>query len=327
MWKLVSNHYDIDMKNGIAVPKVVRAFCKRYMKEEGNQLYGLYKGKEIGVCPNITPVPTSVNTMVIGNYVEYLKHYLIPNLIRNNSSAVVIVPDAEQLYKKQKERLSSCGCKVLFIDLNTADTFFDVKSLSTERTCIFVKASSASETADYLIQWLGELYNYAEISKMEDRDSAALPYDLVALPYNVHFYLGNPYYIQHKYFHNYLATCRKYNIGISYCTERIITLEKIFGEDINALYTDTMATLCLDIHPKYEDTLAYIKKCLTVRVTPNGKRPKYKAGVTPNLTLIEKCLLTDDEMQEIFNSVKSGKALFLWYNTPLMILDKLTERE
>lgn len=321
MWKLVSSHYDIDIKNGIATPKVVRAFCKRYMKKEGNQLYGLYKDKEVGVCPNITPVPTSVNTMVIGNYEEYLKHYLMPNLIRNNSSAVVIVPDAERLYKKQKERLSSCGCKVLFIDLNTAGIFFDVKSLSTERTCIFVKASSASETADYLIQWLGELYNYAETSKMEGRDSAALPC-------NVHFYLGSPYYIQHKYFLNYLATCRKYNIGISYRTERIITLEKIFGEEINdVLYMDTMATLCLDIHPNSEDVLAYIKKCLTIRVTPDGKIPKYKAGVTPNFVLIEKCLLTDDEMQEIFNSVKSGKALFLWYNTPLMILDKLTERE
>ena len=305
-------------KTRIATPKDIRMFCKRYMKKEDNQLYGLYKGKEIGVCPNVTPSPTSVNTMVIGSRNNYLKHYLLPNLTKNNSSAVVIDPDAELLYKEQEERLRSCGCKVLFINLNTADTFFDVKSLSSERTCIFVRTSSASETADYLVQWLGELYHHAEsLSKAENRA-------LVVLPHNIHFYLGNPYYTQNKYFLSYLATCRKYGIGISYCTERVIALEKFFGEGVNVLYANTMATLCLDVHPRYENTLAYIRKCLTVITTPDGKRPKYKAGTLPNFLLVEKCLLTDDEIQEIF---KSGKALFLWYDAQPVILDKLTEGE
>lgn len=302
----------------VATPKDVSAFCKRYMKEEGNQLYGLYKGKEVGVCPNITPSPTSVNTMVISERDDYLKHYLLPNLVRNNSSAVVIDPDAEQLYKEQRERLRAQGCKVIFIDLNTADTFFDVKSLSSERTCVFVQASSASETADYLIQWLSELYHYAgALSKAEGRA-------LVVLPHNVHFYLGDPYYIQHEYFLLYLATCRKYGIGISYCTKSVLMLEDIFKKEVDTLYANTMATLCLDVHPRYENTLAYIKKYLTVTTTPDGKRPKHKAGVSINITLVEKCLLTDDEIQEIF---KSGKALFLWYDAPPMILDKLNEEE
>lgn len=298
----------------VATPKDIRAFCKRYMKEESNQLYGLYKGKKVGVCPNITPSPTSINTMVIGSHDNYLEHYLLPNLTKNNSSAVVIDPDVELLYKEQGERLRSCGCKVLFINLNTADTFFDVKSLSSERTCIFVRTSSASETADYLVQWLGELYYHAEsLSKAENRA-------LVALPHNIHFYLGNPYYTQHKFFLNYLATCRKYGIGITYRTERVIALEEIFGKETNVLYTNTMATLCLDVHPRYENTLAYIRKYLTVITTPDGKRPKHKAGVSINITLVEKCLLTDDEIQEIF---KSGKTLFLWYDAQPMILDRL----
>lgn len=301
----------------IATPKAVRAFCKRYMKEEGNQLYGLYKGKEVGVCPNITPSPTSVNTMVIGSHDDYLKHYLLPNLTKNNSSAVVIDPDAELLYRRLSF-LRTCGCNVHFIDLNTPDTALDYKALSSEKACIFVKPASESEAADYLTEWLSWLYNYAEIrSKAENKS-------LVTLPHNVHFYLGDPYYTQNKYFLNYLATCRKYGIGISYCTERVIALEEIFGEEVETLYANTLATLCLDVHPRYENTLAYIRKYLTVIVTPDGKRPKYKAGVSINITLIEKCLLTDDEIQEIF---KSGKALFLWYYAQPMILDKLTEGE
>ena len=118
-----------DAENGIATSKCFHAFRDRFMQEGNhNHLYGIYKGKEIGVCLCNALCNRNTNTLVIGSCRDFSNNYLIPNLLKGHSSAVVVDLNAERILEKYGERFRESGYQTFLIDLQNADTIRKIYS-------------------------------------------------------------------------------------------------------------------------------------------------------------------------------------------------------
>lgn len=342
-----------DAENGIATSKCFHAFRDRFMQEGShNHLYGIYKGKEIGVCLCNALCNRNTNTLVIGSCRDFSNNYLIPNLLKGHSSAVVVDLNAERILEKYGERFRENGYQTFLIDLQNADTIrkiysnpeaiienkpdisnvFDIKRLSPEKTYLFIKPSVGIVLSNILKPILNGLYQYSEEYVRTDNKRSDFEKNSQFLPRSVHFYLNGIHYseVREMELINYLATDRPYGIGIScqtaYIEEITYNLDKPDSKykDSETFFCCMDAMLFYGFRSTHMDgTLEFVKHILSVAIKPNGEPYTYKELMkekTAISKLPRKCFLSDDEIMAIDGS---NKMIYMERDIPAMILDRL----
>ena len=354
-----------DAKNGVATSKCVAAFRDRFMQEGNhNQVYGAYKGEEVGICLNSNLSNRNTNTLVVGSTHDFRDNYLMPNLLKGHSSAVVVHYDADIILEKYGERFRENGYQTVLLDFtdseiykkfyNTPEAYienkpdisdvsaiFDVAKLATEKTYLFIKYPSAFEPAPFTFfinALIHDLYRYGEkyIQSPEDTRPDFLK-NSQFLPQNVHFYLSCMSADGLSRIENllkFLSTDRIYGIGITLQIEDIVYLEHHFGEKsgtahYETLYANVDQLVFLGMRSDlYWRTAEFIMQHMSVFIKPNGEEYSAKEisemHFAEILKLPKKCLFTEEDIQEIF---KSGKMIFVERDVPAMILDRLEGRD
>lgn len=352
-WSALKRSKLHDAENGVATPKCFHAFRDRFMQEGNhNHLYGAYKGKEIGVCLCNALCNRNTNTLVIGSCRDFSNNYLIPNLLKGHSSAVVVDLDAERILEKYGERFRENGYQTFLIDLQDADTIrkiysnseaiienkpdisnvFDIKRLSPEKTYLFIKPSVGIVLSNILKTILNDLYQYSEEYVRTDNKRNDFEKNSQFLPRNVHFYLNGVHYseVREMELINYLATDRPYGIGIScqtaYIEEITYNLDKPDSKykDSETFFCCMDAMLFYGFRSTHMDgTLEFVKRILSVAIKPNGE-PYTEKELMKEKTAISKlprkCFLSDDEIIAIDGS---NKMIYMERDIPAMILDRL----
>ena len=351
-----------DAKNGIATPKCIRAFRDRFMQEGNhNQIYGAYKGKEIGVCLHNGLSNRNANTLVIGSTRDFRDNYLMPNLLKGHSSAVIVHYDADTILEKYGERFRKNGYQTVLLDFtdseiykkfyNTPEAYienkpdisdvsviFDVVKLATEKTYLFIKYPSAFEPAPFTFfinTLIHDLYRYGEkyIQSPEDTRSDFLK-NSQFLPQNVHFYLSCIHCAELckiKDLINFFSTNRVYGIGITIQTEDISFLKYNFKgknpkiPDYEIIYANVDQLAFFGMRSDlYWHTIEFIMSNMSVFVKSNGEEYSAKEINKMHFAEIQKLsrkCLFTEE--DILEIFKSGKMVFVERDIPAMILDRL----
>lgn len=351
-----------DAKSGVATPKCVEAFRDRFMQEGNhNQIYGAYKGEEVGICLNSSLSNRNTNTLVVGSVRDFRDNYLMPNLLKGHSSAVVVHYDADAILDKYGERFRENGYQTVLLDFTDSEIYkkfyntpeaiierkfdtsvvsalFDVTKLITEKTYLFIKypISFTSDEACFFISTLiHDLYRYGENYAQSPEDIR--PDFLKSsqfLPQNVHFYLSCIHCAELckiKDLINFLSTDRVYGIGITIQTEDISFLKYNFkGEnseipDYEIIYANVDQLAFLGMRSDlYWHTIEFIMQHMSIFVKPNGEEYSAKELDKMNFAEIQKLprkCLFTEA--DILEIFKSGKMIFVERDVPAMILDRL----
>lgn len=222
-------------KDGVMNCHGVKRFQDRFMQEESNLLFGKSYGKEIGLALNPVFSQRNKNVLVLGGAgTGKTHHYIEPNLLQMNQSAVVIDFGGE-LYRQYGTYLADKGAKVYRISGQALSLSTDIDEnciveLGSKLTYIFIQGSRFGDqkemqaVSEFLNKLLHGLYRFAEKTVSGETEyKSASPNQM--LPFPVHFFLDEFQALNIPEFLLFLATDRKYGIGISVIVQSIEQLK------------------------------------------------------------------------------------------------------
>lgn len=260
----------------LATKADIRYFRKRFAQPEQNQLYGLYDGKEISMSYDSSFTGHNSNTLVICADSETARnHYVIPNILQGNHSALILDKDGKILIAYHK-RLRELGGNVLTFDLNGPDKDinrlitslnFKITDFASSRTYLFIKYDETDKAQQKLA---GELiiYLWQQLCLCADRcGTQEKPENL----HHIQFYLsefdglGIPQLL-------WLAENRGHGMSVSYITPNMSKLESEYSEQkILYVTTEFNMLLFMNIQNQHDYEIASMC-CGTYNTDLNGNR-------------------------------------------------------